>query len=567
MYKELEETWAEMTAPGQMFEITEIEVGGNKVKAWSQAPGSLRDVWLMTAGHGEADYLVYQDERWTYTEAHDEVARIANWLQANGIGQYDRVAINMRNYPEWMLAYWAIVSIGAVAVGLNAWWVAEEMAYGLKDSAPKALICDRERLERFEGIRDQFPDMLVLAVRVEEVPAWARLWAEVMTAGPTLPEVSIDTDDDACIFYTSGTTGFPKGAQLTHRGCTNNLFSLIFINMCQASAAAKVKGEIPPDPMAGDGPQMASIVATPLFHVTANNCLAQSITIAGGKLVHMYKWDAGEALRIIEEEKITTFTGVPVMSREIISHPDFAHRDTSTLTALGGGGAAVQPDLVEKIDTQGRGARPSQGYGMTEVCGIISASAGDYFVDKPKSAGIIMPIYDTKVLDKEGNELPLGEHGEICVKGAQVIKGYLNRPEATEETIVDGWLHTGDIGYLDEHNFVYLVDRAKDMVLRGGENVYCSEVEIALFKHDAVAEAAVFSVPDDRLGEEVGAAIFPAPDASPTAEDIREFCKTHMAPFKIPRYIWILDQPIPRNASGKFVKKELQEHLLVSEAG
>ena len=187
MYKELEETWAEMTAPGQMFEITEIEVGGNKVKAWAQAPGSLRDVWLMTVGHGEADYLVYQDERWTYAEAHDEVARIANWLQANGIGQYDRVAINMRNYPEWMLAYWAIVSIGAVVVGLNAWWVAEEMAYGLKDSAPKALICDRERLERFEGIRDQFPDMLVLAVRVEEVPAWARLWAEVIEEEDTNP--------------------------------------------------------------------------------------------------------------------------------------------------------------------------------------------------------------------------------------------------------------------------------------------------------------------------------------------------------------------------------------------
>jgi acyl-CoA synthetase (AMP-forming)/AMP-acid ligase II len=408
--------------------------------------------------------------------------------------------------------------------------------------------------------------MQVVAVRVDDVPEWAVPWSSVLETAPALPDVKIDTDDDACIFYTSGTTGFPKGAQLTHRGCVANLFSLMFVNTAQTMASARVRGEAPKDPMAGGGTQMAAIVATPLFHVTANNCLAQSITIAGGKLVHMYKWDAGEALRIIEEEKITTFTGVPVMSREIIAHPDFATRDTSTLQSLGGGGAAVQPDLVEKIDKTARGARPSQGYGMTEVCGIISASAGDYFVDKPHSAGVIMPIFDVKIVDAEGNSLPLGERGEVCVKGSQVIKGYLNRPEATAETIVDGWLHTGDIGYLDEHNFIYLVDRAKDMVLRGGENVYCSEVEAAVFKHEAVAECAVFSVPDDRLGEEVGAAIFPAAGSRPTAAEIREFLRDHLAPFKIPRYIWVVDAPLPRNASGKFVKKELQTALHVSDA-
>jgi long-chain acyl-CoA synthetase len=495
------------------------------------------------------------------------VARIASWLVANGIGQHDRVAINMRNYPEWMLSYWAVVSIGAVVVGMNAWWVEEEMSYGLKDSTPKALICDRERLERFIPLRDSFPDMKVITVRVDDVPAWAVPWSSVLAAEPVLPEVTIDPDDDACIFYTSGTTGTPKGAQLTHRGCVANVFSLMFVNIAQAAAAAKVKGQTPTDPMAAGGPQMASIVATPLFHVTANNCLAQSTTIAGGKLVHMYKWDAGEALRIIEEEKITTFTGVPVMSREIISHPDFAHRDTSTLTTLGGGGAAVQPDLVDKIEKSGRGARPSQGYGMTEVCGIISASAGDYFVDKPSSAGIVMPIFEMKCIDENGNSLPLGETGEICVRGTQVIKGYLNRPEATAETIVEGWLQTGDIGYFDEEDFVYLVDRAKDMVLRGGENIYSSEVEAVIFKHDAVAECAVFSVPDDRLGEEVGAAVLLNQDSELSADELRTFCKTLMAAFKVPRYIWIVETPLPRNASGKFVKRELQDALLVADAG
>ncbi len=567
MYAELKNVFDTLTAPGQMFELGEAEVAGQTLKAWKNTPNSLRDVWALSAGHADKDYLVYQDERWTYAEAHEQVARIARWLTANGVGQHDRVAIAMRNYPEWMLSYWAITSIGAVAVGMNAWWVAEEMKYGLADSTPKALICDRERLERFAEVRDEFPDMLVAAVRVDEVPNWARPWSEVLATEASLPEVEIHADDDACIFYTSGTTGFPKGAQLTHRGCCNNLMSLMFINMAQAMAAAAAKGEEGANPLDGGAPPIAAIVATPLFHVTANNCLAQTVTIAGGKLVHMYKWDAGEALRIIEEEKITTFTGVPVMSRELISHPDFEHRDTSSLQAMGGGGAAVQPDLVEKIDKTGKGARPSQGYGMTEVCGIISASAGDYFVDKPNSAGIVMPVYDVKVIDKEGNALPLGEAGEVCVRGAQVIKGYLNRPDATAETIVDGWLHTGDIGYLDENNFVYLVDRAKDMVLRGGENVYCSEVETALYKNEAVAECAVFAVPDERLGEEVGAAIFPAQDSNLSAEQLREFCKTHLAAFKIPRYIWVLDTPLPRNASGKFVKKELQEALLVADAG
>jgi len=563
MYKELRETWAAMTAPGQMFEITEIEVDGVALRAWKSAPASLRDIWMSTIGHGDKDYLVYQDERWSYNQAHDEVARIAAWLTANGIGPGDRVAISMRNYPEWMLSYYAVISVGAAVVGMNAWWVTEEMSYGLKDSEAKLLIGERERLERFKGCADDFQELKVVEVRTDDIPAGVIPWSEVLATEPDLPQVAIAPEDDACIFYTSGTTGYPKGAQLTHRGCVNNLFSLLFVNSAQAAAAAKLKGETPAAP--GTGPQMASIVATPLFHVTANNCLAQTVTIAGGKLVHMYKWDAGEALRIIEEEKITTFTGVPVMSREIISHPDFAHRDTSSLASLGGGGAAVQPDLVEKIENQGRGARPSQGYGMTEVCGIISASAGDYFIDKPTSAGIVMPIFEVKCIDADGNSLPLGERGEICVKGAQVIKGYLNRPDATAETIVDGWLHTGDIGYLDEDNFVYLVDRAKDMVLRGGENVYCSEVEAALFKHDGVAECTVFSVPDDRLGEEVGAAVYPA-DPGLTAETLRAFCKEHLSAYKIPRYIWILDAPLPRNASGKFVKKDLQQTLLVADA-
>ncbi len=567
MYKELQETIAGMTAPGQMFNVTEVNVGGQTVKAWAMAPDSLRDVWLNTAGHGEADYLVYRDERWTYTQAHEEVARIANWLVANGIGPNDRVAIAMRNYPEWMLCYWAISCIGAVSVGINAWWVPEELEYGLSDSGARMIICDSERLARVAEIRGALPDLRIVAVRVDDVPEWATPWSDVLAAEPVMPPATIDPDDDACIFYTSGTTGRPKGAQLTHRGCVNNLFSVMFGSLSQAGTQARLQGKEPPNPLAAGGSQMASIVATPLFHVTANNCLAQTATIAGGKLVHMHKWDAGEALRLIEEEKITVFSGVPVMSREIINHPDFATRDTSSLSALNGGGAAVQPDLVGKIKGAGRGTQPGQGYGMTETCGVISTSTGFFLTDKPTSAGRLLPVFDLKVIDGDGNDLPTGETGEICVRGAQVIKGYLNRPEATAEAIVDGWLRTGDIGYIDSDNFIYLVDRAKDMVLRGGENVYCSEVEWVIHRHPGIAECSVFSVPDERLGEEVGAAVYPAPGVEVSASELRDFCKEHLAAYKIPRYIWVLNDPLPRNASGKFVKRELQDSLDLADAG
>ena len=395
MSEVLQEIYDEMMAPGQMFELTEVEVRGQSLKAWKSAPQTLRDFWAMTAGHAEKDYMVYQDQRWTYAEAHQEVNRIANWLAANGVEHGDRVAIAMRNYPEWMLSYWAVTSIGAAVVGVNAWWVAEELRYALEDSAPKILICDKERLQRYSEIQAEFPQLHVVAVRVEEdLPAWATPWSSVLSAEPVMPEVSIDPDDDACIFYTSGTTGRPKGAQLTHRGCTNNVFSMAFLNLTQLRAISRMRNNPKMDPLSGQGAPSAALVTTPLFHVTANNCSAQLQTLVGGKLVHMYKWDAGEALRLIEEEKITVATGVPVMSRELVAHPDFAHRDTSSLMAMGGGGAAVQPDLISKIDDTGKVAM--QGYGMTEVCGMIAGSLGTFLTNKPTSCGPVLPVYEAK---------------------------------------------------------------------------------------------------------------------------------------------------------------------------
>ena len=555
-----------LTAPDQMFAITETNVRGNTMKTWANAPATLRDAWLSTAEHGDNDYLIFQDERWSYNQAHEEVARIASWLLASGIKQHDRVAIAMRNYPEWMLCYWAIASIGAVTVGVNAWWVAEELKYGLKDSEVKALICDIERLNRFTEIRGEFADLPVAVLRTDQVPEWATAWHDVLNTEPIPLQVEIDPDDDACIFYTSGTTGFPKGAQLTHRSCVNQLFSAIFASLSQSTANALIKGEEPPKLGDPNATPPVGLVTTPLFHVTANNSFAHTMTALGGKLVHMYKWNAGEALRLIEQEKVTNFTGVPTMGRELISHTDFDKSDVSSLTTLAGGGAPVQPDLIEKIDASGGTAMPAQGYGLTETCGIVAGSYGVYLSSKPTSVGVVVPVCEVKTINEQGNKLPQGETGEICIYGPHIIKGYLNRPEATAETIVDGWLHTGDIGFVDEDGFLYLVDRAKEMVLRGGENIFCSEVEAAIYKYSGVAECSMFSVPDERLGEEVGLAIFPDKGADINPQELRGFLKEKLSSFKIPRYIWVLDQPLPRNASGKFVKRELQQMLDLGDA-
>lgn len=545
--------------PGTLFEVGSVNVRGQELLGYVHAPGSMRDIWLLSAGHGDKEYLVYQDERWTYGQAATDISAFAAWMVTQGIQPGDRVAIAMRNYPEWMLAHWAINSIGAVVVGMNAWWVADEMAYALNDSKPKMLIADDRRLASFAEIADQFPDMQVVSVREPNSPITATPWQDAVAGAGAMPEIAVDPDSEACIFYTSGTTGRPKGAQLTHRSCVANIMNVGAMGRIYGTTQALLKGVQAEEAVSPPAP--TALIATPLFHVTANNCILQAGTVAGGKFILMYKWDPVEAMRLIQAEQVTTMSAVPMMTREILAHPQRDDYDLSTLTAMGGGGAAMQPDLVGKVAAETKRAKPTQGYGMTEVSGIITYIAGDVFLERPSSAGPLVPTLEGCCLDEEGNPVPTGQVGEICVKGTPVIAGYLNRPDATAETIVDGWLRTGDIGYFDEDGFVYLVDRAKDMILRGGENVYGAEVENAIFDHPAVLECVAFAVPDDRLGEEVGAAIHLKDGAMLDAAGLREHLASRLSAFKIPRYIWFLAEPLPRNANGKFLKRELKDVL------
>ena len=556
-YAELRQAREELTGPGGTFEIVEADVLGQRIRIFRNAPASVRDVWLATAQFGDRPYLVYEGETLTYAEAHAQVNALAAWLAEQGVRPGDRVALSMRNYPEWMLIYWAGLASGVTVVGMNAWWTAEEMEYALKDSAPKVLFVDSERLARLQERPDMAAGIKVVGVRIPDLPESVIPWAETIAGGGDLPAVEVAPDSDACIFYTSGTTGFPKGAQLTHRGCVSNLWNMLYSSASTALATQRATGVEPP----AEPPIPVTLITTPLFHVTANNCAAYAATAAGGTMVLMYRWDAGAALHLIEKHRVSGMSGVPVMARELINHPDFVKTDTSSLLVLGGGGAQVPPDLVQNIDARVATARPNTGYGMTETCGIITSVAADFFIDKPDSAGPAMPSFEVKCVDDLGDTVPPGELGELWVRGSSVIKGYINRPDATAASITDGWLHTGDIARIDEEGFIFIVDRKKDMVLRGGENVYCAEVESVLYRHPSIAECCVFGVPDERLGEEVAAAIVTKPGEALDEAALREHCAAIMAKHKVPRYVWFLDEPLPRNASGKFLKRELRDRL------
>jgi long-chain acyl-CoA synthetase len=574
----LREAWDELTAPGAPFAMSTIDVRGIPTRVFDAVPPHMRAIWETTALFGDRPYVVYEDEHYSYAEIHALVRSLAHHLRdVHAVGAGDRVALAMRNYPEWVVGYWAITSLGAAVVGMNAWWTTAEMEYGLRDSAPKVLIADDERIERvlpvLEGLRAERP-LALIAVRTDRpLPADGARWADVVSAAGApaeLPAAEIDPDDDATIFYTSGTTGFPKGAQLTHRGSVHNIFHLVFWALVTGAAEAKAiaAGEVsgPADPR--PAPPIAVYMApTPLFHVTACNCLLHPCTLTGGTIVFTYKWSPARALELIEREGVTNFSGVPTMSRELINHPDWNTRDHSTLRGMGGGGAPLQPDLVEKIDESLSDGAPSTGYGLTETHGIVTANSSRFFLLKPASCGPVVPTLDAKLVDDDGTELPAGPTtvGQLCVRGSVVIKGYLNRPDATAESIRDGWFNTGDVARIDEDGFVFIVDRAKDMVLRGGENIYCSEVEAAIYQHDGVAEAAVFGVPDERLGEEVGAVVVLRDGYQLDADELRAFLDGRIAKHKVPAHIWFRDRELPRNANGKFLKRELREELIAQQ--
>lgn len=558
-----EDAVAVLTGPGAPFEITEAEVLGQPSRIFANLPPTLRSLFEMLKQRPADDVsIVFEDERWTNAEVLASINEIAHVLvERYDVKKGDRVAINMRNFPEWITAFGAATSIGAIAVSVNAWWTGPEIEFGLVDAGAKVLITDRERVDRI-GDRLAALNIHGLVIRAEgELPAGCDHLADVVTPGAPMPAVDVATDDDATILFTSGTTGVPKGAVSTNRGVLSGLFAFA----CRTTVEAiRWAPDTPPDPATTPAPVPPCFILTvPLFHVTGCVPVMLGSVATGAKLVMMHKWDPLRALQLIDREKVTNFVGVPTMSHDLISHPDFDKYDTSSLKNVGGGGAPMAPELVRKIEGSFAGkASPQLGYGLTETNGYGPGNTGPDYIDKPSSTGRVVPIMQVKIVDPNDSEQPNGEVGEVCLAGPMLIRGYWNRPEATAETIRNGWLHTGDLGYLDDEGFLYVVDRIKDMVIRGGENVYCSEVEAAIFEYEGIHEVAVFGLPHDRLGEEVVAAVHPSPGTSIDLDGLSAFLAERIAPFKIPSQWYIREEPLPRGATGKILKREIRDRIL-----
>jgi long-chain acyl-CoA synthetase len=518
-------------------------------------------VFATARPRGDATFLVYEDERWSFADVMARVDALGALLvDSYGVGVGDRVAIGMRNYPEWVVAFAAITSVGAVSVSLNAWWTEEELGWALEDCGASVLVADRERVERTREATRRL-GVRVLGVRlgddVDGQLADVDRWEDALPLGTPLPGVAISPDDDATILYTSGTTGRPKGAVSTHRAVTQALMGY----SCRA-AVDRLRRGTPATPTTPP----AFILIVPLFHVTGSIPVMLGCFASGLKLVIMYKWDPDRALELIERERVTNFVGVPTQSWDLLQSPRFAEFDTSSLVAVGGGGAPAPPELVRRVATSFAKASPNIGYGMTETNAYGPQNGGEDYLTHPTSTGRATPILQVEVRDEAGVPVPVGERGEIWFKGPNLIRGYWNRPDATAETIVDGWLRTGDIGRLDDEGFVYVEDRAKDMVLRGGENVYSAEVEAVIYEHPAVHEAAVFGVPHDRLGEEVAAVVVPRAGATVTADELRAHVSRRLAPFKVPSRVAVWSEPLPRNPAGKVLKRDLRATLAADGA-
>jgi long-chain acyl-CoA synthetase len=553
---------AQLTLPGQMFEIDEVVVRGIPTKVWKNCPATLGDILALSRGHGDKTFLVYEDERLSFEDHFRSCAHLANILQNRfSVKKGDRIAIAMRNYPEWSIGFWAASAVGAVVVPLNAWWTGEELEYGLADSGTKVLIADDERAERVAPHLPNIPTLeaSIVARTDGDPPPGMLRWDEVLGQVPAevdLPKVEIDTDDDATIFYTSGTTGRPKGALGTHRNICTNPMSLIFVNVRSGLRSGK--------DVAADSTQNAYLLSVPFFHATGCHSILVTNTLVGGKLVIMYRWDAGRALELIEREKISTFGGVPTMVMQVLDHPDFAKRDTSSVRSVGYGGAPAPPELVRRIQEHFGSVPASNGYGLTETSSLSTMNTGDDYVKKPDSVGPPVPVVTVKIVGADGNDLPAGSVGELWIKGPNIVKGYWGKPEATAETFSDGWLHTGDVARIDEEGFVYIVDRAKDMLIRGGENIYSVEIEDVLYEHPAVAEAAIIGLPHATLGEEPAAVVQLRAGSTTTEPELQEFVATKLAAFKVPVKVWFYDGPLPRNPAGKILKRELRDELVGS---
>jgi acyl-CoA synthetase (AMP-forming)/AMP-acid ligase II len=531
-----EEVVAQMTGPGGPFEIETVPVQGRPMKNWKYRERSMREKVERAANFGDATFMVHGERRITYAEFPKLVWGAAGALQGNlGLKKGDRLAVLAYNSPDWLATLFGATSVGGVGVGLNGWWTAEEIAYGLTDSGARFLVVVARHRPRAEA--------------KGTVPV-----AELLKPSDAVPTVPLDEDDPFVFLYTSGTTGRPKACITTQRGTIAQVMGIMF-----ASIANVMLGNAKPL-VGGDGGQPAGLLTSPLFHVAGLHSGVCTLMSTGAKIVFTQgKFDPEAVMQLIQKERVTLWGAIPTMLHRVVHHEKVKQYDLSSLKSISFGGAPTPPETIEKA-REVLPIEPSMAnaYGLTETHGVATTNAGSDLLRRRTAVGRPLPVLELKIVDDKGDEVPTGQLGELLFYGPTITPGYWNKPEATADTVRAGWLHTGDLGYRDPDGFFFVVDRKKDMLIRGGENVYCTEIEHCLADHPEIVEAAVIGVPDPELGERVKAIVRRTPGSTLDVKGVQRHVGARLAAFKVPEFVDFTDKPLPRNPAGKLLKNVLR---------
>lgn len=556
MVEQWQRDWQQLISAGSPFEVVTPVDGGPKY--FRHAAKNLLAAIDAGRAHGAREFLIWEQQRLTFDEFFEQVDRLAGQL----VHRYDlrpgaRVAIAMRNQPAWLVAFVAVQRCAAVCVPLNSWGLREELFHGLEDSGASLLLCDEPRLQLLaQDLAEQGLATIVVGL-AEEQPVEAHCQRyERLLAAPALsaPEVRIAADDPALILYTSGTTSRAKGVLSSHRAICQALTALEFQGaFCAVSSPERIKAVI------NSGHPPTNLMAVPLFHVSGLHAQFLLALRHGRRLLLMYKWDVNKAFELIRTERCTQFNGAPVMMQQLLGSPRFGTEETASLFGLGLGGAAPSSSLLAHLTQRKPEAIGGSGYGLTESNGICAAIGGDQFVYKPMAVGWPLPIVEVRIGDSPHEPVPKGTGGLIWLRSPTLMSAYWNQPHATEQTLQDGWLDTGDIGLLDEEGFLYITDRAKDLINRGGEKISAAEVESCACEMPGVIEAAAFAMADEVLGEVVALVIRSDSEPAPSSTAVQDFIATRLAAFKVPAQVHSQRQPLPRNASGKLLKAALKK--------
>lgn len=551
----------EITGAGGFFEVDMRDIDGFSYPAFKHAPATSIDIIQQARAHGDNEFIVYEGCRYSYNDFFKKVDACAMALQKRGVQPGDRLAIAMRNCPEWLVVFAAATLIGAIVVPINSWGKTEELIYALEDSGAVSLVCD---VQRWSLVSDTLAnsDLMVAVVGDKELVGnetlltFEKLLQEGEGGSYKLAKVSCE--DDCLILYTSGSTGFPKGVRHRHIAVCQSLFNMMYLGFLVMS----LEGE---RQFKGGAVIETPILTVPLFHATGLLSGFHLPIYTGQKVIMLNKWDTLKALQLIETEKVTSFSSVPAIVQDLLSHPEFDNYKTESLIRVAGAGAATPGGLPELIEEKCGSVSRSTGYGMTETMAVGSTMSGCIFDHKQDSAGLLSPIMKIREVDAEGNVLPRGEPGEIEFYGITCTPGYWEKEEANRVTFDTGrWMKSGDVGYVDDHDFVYVTGRIKEIVIRGGENIYPGEIENVAYDLLAVHECVVFGEPDVAMGEELVMFVYCTPGHSLSESVLRESLQARLASYKVPRRVLFSSEPLPRNASEKLHKLKVRENYLAS---